>query len=74
MRIDRSKTAELVYDASQIVSGVDHVLGSNYFESDLNAKDCYDLAHKLERALHMLIAAGDRKVQESLDAGLTETF
>lgn len=63
----RNKTAQLIYDAGQIVDGVDHVLKNTSFESQLSAKDCYDMAHKLEMALHMLVTAGDRKVQENIN-------
>ena len=70
----RTKTAQLIYDAGQNVDCVDHVLKNTSFESQLSAKDCYDLAHKLEMALHMLVTAGDRKTQESINNDITETF
>ena len=70
----RTKTAQLIYDAGQNVDCVDHVLKNTSFESQLSAKDCYDLAHKLEMALHMLVTAGDRKVQENINNDVTETF
>jgi hypothetical protein len=34
---------------------------------DLSAKNCYDLAEKLERACHALLVVGDRKTQQDLN-------
>ncbi len=34
---------------------------------DLSAKDCYDLAEKLERARNLLLVVGDRKYQTELN-------
>ena len=63
----RTPTAQIIYDAANLVSGVDHLLANTRFESQLNAKDCYDLVEKLERARNLLLIAGDRKYQAELN-------
>ena len=63
----RTPTATMLYDAANLVSGADHLLANTRFESQLSAKDCYDLAEKLERARNLLLVAGDRKYQTELN-------
>ena len=63
----RTPNAQIIYDAANLVSGADHLLANTRFESQLSAKDCYDLAEKLERARNLLLVAGDRKYQAELN-------
>lgn len=63
----RTPTATILYDACSLVSGVDHLLANTRFESQLSAKDCYDLVEKLERARNLLLVVGDRKSQAELN-------
>ena len=57
----------LLSEAIDIVNGIDLVLANTMTQYDLNAKDCYSLAEKLERACHLLLVIGDRKTQEDLN-------
>lgn len=66
----RTPTAQVIYDAAKLVNSVDQVLANTMFESQLSAKDCYDLAYKLELAMGSLVAAGNRKQQESINRGI----
>jgi len=63
----KKQTETLLSEAFDLVNGVDHVLANTMTQYDLDAKNCYDLAEKLERACHMLLVIGDRKTQESLN-------
>jgi len=63
----RTPTAQMIVDAANLIDGADHVLSNTSFESQLSSKDCYDLAEKLERACHLLLVVGDRKMQEDLN-------
>jgi len=63
----RTSNAQIIYDAANLVSGADHLLANTRYESQLSAKDCYDLAEKLERARNLLLVAGDRKYQAELN-------
>ena len=63
----RTSNAQIIYDAATLVSGADHLLSNTSYESQLSAKDCYDLAEKLERASNLLLVAGDRKYQAELN-------
>ena len=64
----RTPTAQVIYDAAKLVNSVDQVLANTMFESQLSAKDCYDMAYKLELAMGSLMVAGNRKRQESINA------
>jgi len=57
----------LLSEGIDLVDGVDHVLANTTTQYDLNAKDCYTLAEKLERAFHLFVILGDRKTQENLN-------
>ena len=63
----RKQTETLLSEAIDLVNGVDHVLANTMTQYDLSAKNCYDLAEKLERACHLLLVIGDRKTQEELN-------
>ena len=63
----RTSNAQIIYDAANLVSSTDHLLANTRYESQLSAKDCYDLAEKLERARNLLLVAGDRKYQIELN-------
>ena len=63
----RTSNAQIIYDAANLVSGADHLLANTRYESQMCAKDCYDLAEKLERARNLLLVAGDRKYQAELN-------
>lgn len=66
--VDMKKHTEtLLSEAIDIVSGIDHVLANTQTHFQLNSKDCYDLAEKLERACHLLLVVGDRKTQADLN-------
>ena len=57
----------LLSEAIDLVNSSDHLLANTHSQYDLGAKDCYDLAEKLERACHLLLVIGDRKTQEQLN-------
>ena len=66
--VDMRKQAEtLLSEAIDLVDGVDHVLANTMTQYDLSAKNCYDLAEKLERARNLLLVVGDRKYQAELN-------
>jgi hypothetical protein len=62
----KKQTETLLSEAIDLVNGVDHVLANTMTQYDLSAKNCYDLAEKLERACHALLVVGDRKTQQDL--------
>jgi len=57
----------LYNEARDLVSTVDLLSSNTDHISELNSKDCYDLAEKLERAFHLFVVLGDRKTQEDLN-------
>ena len=63
----KKQTETLLSEAIDIVNGIDLVLANTTTQYDLDAKNCYDLAEKLERACHLLLVIGDRKTQEDLN-------
>ena len=63
----RKQTETLLSEAIDLVDGVDHVLANTMTQYDLSAKNCYDLAEKLERARNLLLVVGDRKYQAELN-------
>jgi len=63
----KTQTETLLSEAIDLVDGVDHVLANTMTQYDVSAKDCYNLAEKLERACHLLLVIGDRKYQQELD-------
>ena len=63
----KKQTETLLSEAIDLVDGADHVLANTLSQLDLSAKDCYDLAEKLERASNLLLVAGDRKYQAELN-------
>ena len=63
----KTQTETLLSEAIDLVDGADHVLANTMTQYDLSAKDCYNLAEKLERACHLLFVIGDRKYQQELD-------
>ena len=63
----KKQTETLLSEAIDLVDGVDHVLANTMTQYDLSSKNCYDLAEKLERACHLLLVIGDRKMQEDLN-------
>ena len=63
----KKQTETLLSEAIDLVDAADHVLANTMTQYDLSAKDCYDLAEKLERACHMLLVVGDRKTQVDLN-------
>lgn len=62
----KKQTETLLSEAIDLVNGADHVLANTMTQYDLSAKDCYNLAEKLERACHLLLVIGDRKTQQDL--------
>ena len=62
----KKQTETLLSEAIDLVNAADHVLANTMTQYDLGAKDCYNLAEKLERACHLLLVIGDRKMQEDL--------
>jgi hypothetical protein len=62
----KKQTETLLNEAIDLVNGVDHVLANTMSQHDLSAKNCYDMAEKLERACHALLVVGDRKTQQDL--------
>ena len=63
----RKQTETLLSEAIDLVNGADHVLANTLSQYDLSAKNCYDLAEKLERARNLLLVVGDRKYQVELN-------
>jgi hypothetical protein len=63
----KTQTETLLNQAIDLVRGADHVLANTRSAAEVNPNDCYDLAHKLERASHLLLVIGDRKYQQELD-------
>ena len=63
----KKHTETLLSEAIDLVNGIDHVLANTQTQYDLDAKNCYDLAEKLERACHLLLVVGDRKSQASFN-------
>ncbi len=61
------QTETLLSEAIDLVNGVDHVLANTMTQYDVSAKDCYNFAEKLERACHLLLVIGDRKMQVDLN-------
>ncbi len=57
----KKQTETLLSEAIDLVDGADHVLANTLSQYDLSAKNCYDLAEKLERARNLLLVVGDRK-------------
>ncbi len=58
----------LLSEAIDIVNGIDLVLANTTTQYDLDAKNCYDLAEKLERASNLLLVLGDRKYSKERDS------
>lgn len=63
----KKQTETLLSEAIDLVNGADHVLANTLSQLDLSAKNCYDLAEKLERASNLLLVVGDRKYQAELN-------
>jgi hypothetical protein len=63
----KKETETLLNEAIDLVNSVDHVLANTATQYDLNARNCYDFAQRLERACHLLLVIGDRKTQSELD-------
>lgn len=63
----KKQTETLLSEAIDLVDAADHVLANTMTQHELSAKDCYDLAEKLERACHLLLVVGDRKSQASFN-------
>lgn len=63
----KKHTETLLSEAVDLVSGVDHVLSNTHSHFDLNAKNCYDFAERLEHARNLLLVVGDRKHQDELN-------
>lgn len=63
----KKQTETLLSEAIDLVDAADHVLANTMTQYDVSAKDCYDLAEKLERACHLLLVIGDRKTQAELN-------
>ena len=63
----KKQTETLLSEAIDLVSGVDHVLCNTQTHFQLNSKNCYDFAERLERACHLLLVIGDRKYQGELN-------
>ena len=63
----KKQTETLLSEAIDLVDAANHVLANTMTQHELSAKDCYDLAEKLERACHMLLVVGDRKTQADLN-------
>lgn len=59
--------AKMLREAIELVDGADHLLANTTFESQLDSRDCYDLAEKLERASYLLHIVGNRKRQDELN-------
>ena len=63
----KKQTETLLSEAIDLVDAADHVLANTMTQHELSAKDCYDLAEKLERARNLLLVVGDRKYQTELN-------
>ena len=63
----KKQTETLLSEAIDLVNAADHVLANTMTQYDVSAKDCYNLAEKLERACHLLLVVGDRKTQTELN-------
>jgi len=63
----KKQTETLLSEAIDLVNGVDHVLANTMTQYDLSAKNCYDMAEKLDRARNLLLVVGDRKYQSNLN-------
>lgn len=63
----KKHTETILSEAIDLVSGVDHVLCNTQTHFQLNSKNCYDFAERLERACHMLLVVGDRKYQQEIN-------
>jgi hypothetical protein len=63
----KKQTETLLSEAINLVSGVDHVLCNTQTHFQLNYKDCYDFAERLELARNLLLVVGDRKYQDELN-------
>ena len=63
----KKHTETLLSEAIDLVNSADHLLANTQSQYDVNAKDCYELAEKLERACHLLLVVGDRKHQAELN-------
>jgi hypothetical protein len=63
----KKHTETILSEAIDLVSGVDHVLCNTQTHFQLNSKNCYDFAERLERAYHMLLVVGDRKYQQEIN-------
>jgi hypothetical protein len=63
----KKQTETLLSEAIDLVNGADLVLANTMTQYDVSAKDCYNLAEKLERACHLLLVIGDHKTQEDLN-------
>ena len=63
----KKQTETLLSEAIDLVDAADHLLANTMTQYDLSAKDCYDLAEKLEHARNLLLVVGDRKYQTELN-------
>jgi hypothetical protein len=63
----KKQTETLLSEAIDLVDAADHLLANTMSQYDLSAKDCYDLAEKLECARNLLLVVGDRKYQTELN-------
>jgi hypothetical protein len=63
----KKQTETLLSEAIDLVDAADHLLANTMSQYELSAKDCYDLAEKLERARNLLLVVGDRKYQTELN-------
>ena len=63
----KKQTETLLSEAIDLVDAADHLLANTMTQYDLSAKDCYDLAEKLECARNLLLVVGDRKYQTELN-------
>ena len=63
----KKHTETLLSEAIDLVNGVDHVLANTHSQFDLDSKNCYDFAERLERARNLLLVIGDRKHQDELN-------
>lgn len=66
----RMSNDKLISETIELVDGVNMVLTRTVAETQLSAKDCYDLAYKLEQALNSLLTVGNRKRQEDINSGV----
>ena len=63
----KKQTETLLSEAIDLVDAADHLLANTMSQYELSAKDCYDLAEKLECARNLLLVVGDRKYQTELN-------